>query len=157
MSIDLHNETAFVVDEDALISLARHVLDAQRISPLAELSVLLVDTEEMALLHEKWMDEPGPTDVMAFEMDELRPGSGDTGRDEPEPGLLGDVVICPEVARRQAATAGHDLDAEVQLLLTHGILHLLGFDHAVPEDEAVMFGEQRRLLADWRTSHPSPA
>jgi probable rRNA maturation factor len=100
----------------------------------------------MATLNERWMDESGPTDVLAFPMDELRPGGED---DEPEPGLLGDVVLCPAVAARQAASAGHSTDDELQLLLTHGILHLLGYDHAEPEEEREMFGLQRRLLASW--------
>ncbi len=155
MSIDIHNETDHVVDQASLVDLARSVLDAQRISPLAELAVTLVDEAAMAGLHEQWMGEPGPTDVMSFEMDELRPGSGDTKRFEPEEALLGDVVICPAVAKRQAASAGHSFDAEVQLLLVHGILHLLGFDHADAEQEQAMFAEQSRLLQQWRRAATS--
>jgi probable rRNA maturation factor len=94
------------------------------------------------------MDEPGPTDVLAFPMDELRPGR----REDPDtdPGLLGDVVLCPEVAAQQAREAGHSVADELHLLCTHGILHLLGYDHADAETEQEMFGEQRRLLAGWR-------
>jgi probable rRNA maturation factor len=103
----------------------------------------------MANLHEQWMDEPGPTDVLSFPMDELRPGTDDR---EPEPGLLGDVVLCPAFARAQAATAGHSLDEELDLLCTHGILHLLGYDHAEPDEEREMFGLQGKLLADWQQS-----
>ena len=89
------------------------------------------------------MDLDGPTDVMSFPMDELRPG-----RDgDPTPaGILGDVVICPEVAAAQAAEVGHTTAEELLLLLTHGILHLLGFDHVTPEQERQMFGLQRQLL-----------
>lgn len=152
MSIDIHNETEHEVDQPSLVQLARYVLDAQRISPLVELAVTLVDEQAMAQLHEQWMGEPGPTDVMSFEMDELRPGSGETQRWQPQEGLLGDVVICPAVAARQAAQAGHAFEAEVQVLLVHGILHLLGFDHAQPDEQKVMFAEQDRLLEQWRQS-----
>jgi probable rRNA maturation factor len=89
------------------------------------------------------MDEPGPTDVLSFPMDELRPGRVDA---QTPAGLLGDVVICPQVAEIQAEAAGHDLAQEMSVLLTHGMLHLLGFDHATPDEEAEMFGLQRDLL-----------
>jgi probable rRNA maturation factor len=95
------------------------------------------------------MDEPGPTDVLSFPMDELRPGSIDKPT---PPGLLGDVVICPQVAQLQAETAGHSTEQEILLLLTHGILHLLGFDHANQEEENEMFGLQRDLLLGFSTT-----
>ena len=161
MTIDIANESGVAVDEVALASLARCVLDNLRIHPLAELSVLIVDEPAMAELHERWMGEPGPTDVLSFPMDELRPPSpvsGQTGHaDEagPEPGLLGDVVLCPQVAAAQARTAGHSAQAELELLTVHGILHLLGYDHADPEEHAEMFGLQDKLLASWRSGgHP---
>ena len=147
MSVDVNNESGVEVDVPPLVALSRHVLDKLRVHPLAELSIVLVDTEAMEQLHVKWMDEPGPTDVLSFPMDELRPGKDD---EEPEPGLLGDVVLCPEVAARQARDAGHSTADELELLLTHGILHLLGYDHAEPDEEREMFGLQRRLLASWR-------
>jgi probable rRNA maturation factor len=118
-----------------------------RIHPLAELGVLLVDPETMEQLHLKWMDEPGPTDVLSFPIDELRPAKDD---EEPDPGLLGDVVLCPDVAGQQAVAAGHSLEDELHLLTTHGILHLLGYDHAEPDEEKEMFGLQSQLLGDWR-------
>jgi probable rRNA maturation factor len=97
----------------------------------------------MTDLHVKWMDEPGPTDVLSFPMDELRPGrEGDVT----PAGLLGDVVLCPEVAEQQALAAGHSTVEEMLLLTTHGILHLLGYDHAEPEEEKEMFALQRKLL-----------
>jgi probable rRNA maturation factor len=95
------------------------------------------------------MDEPGPTDVLSFPMDELRP-TPDGG--EPVPGLLGDVVLCPEVAAQQAKAAGHSTEAELHLLTTHGILHLLGYDHAEPDEEKEMFGLQKKILAEWHLS-----
>ncbi len=110
MSIEIANESGVEVDEAALAALARHVLDGMRVHPLAELSVLLVDEPAMTELHMRWMGEPGPTDVLAFPMDEIRPPQpGGTHADHaasepPEiPGLLGDVVICPQVAQAQAA------------------------------------------------------
>ncbi|RJK97040.1 rRNA maturation RNase YbeY [Vallicoccus soli] len=146
MSVDVNNESGTPVDEDVLVDLARHVLERLRIHPLAELSVLVVDEGTMERLHVQYMDEPGPTDVLSFPMDELRPGSEDK---EPVPGLLGDVVLCPAVAAAQARTAGHSTQDELNLLLTHGILHLLGYDHAEPDEEREMFGLQRELLTSY--------
>ena len=153
MSVFVANESGTPVDEEGLVAVARHVLGAMGVAPMAELSILLVDIGAMEQLHVRWMNEPGPTDVLAFPMDELEgtrmaihPGDDDP----PEPALLGDVVLCPEVARQQAGTAGHSMDDELHLLCTHGVLHLLGFDHAEPEEEQAMFREQARLLASWR-------
>jgi probable rRNA maturation factor len=154
VSIDIANESGVAVDEVALAAIARSVLDELHIHPLAELSVLLVDEKAMAELHERWMGEPGPTDVLAFPMDELRPphlggvNNGRAGAEEPgpDPGLLGDVVLCPQVAAAQAREAGHSTQAELELLAVHGILHLLGYDHAEPDEKAEMFGLQDRLL-----------
>src|SRR5690348_13565798 len=147
MSIEVANESGVGVDEPALAALARHVLDELRMHPLAELSVLLVDTATMADLHQRWLGEPGPTEVLAFPMAELRPPPpGSERADRPcragpaaEGLLLGDVVLCPEVAREQARAARHRLADELELLCTHGILHLLGFDHAEPDERATMF------------------
>jgi probable rRNA maturation factor len=157
LSIEIANESGVEVDEPHLAALARHVLDDLRVHPLAELSVLLVDEEAMTGLHVRWMGEDGPTDVLAFPMDELRvpqPGGshGDHGSGDADASdqLLGDVVICPQVAAAQAAEAGHSAQDELDLLCTHGILHLLGHDHAEPEEHATMFGLQDRLLASWR-------
>jgi len=157
MSIEVLNESTHDVDERALVQVARHVLDAMGVSPLAELSVMLVDPDHMAELHMKWMDEPGPTDVMAFPMDELDlRGSKGAGHahhskgDDSAPALLGDVVLCPAVAETQAREAGHSTEEELDLLTTHGVLHLLGFDHAEPDEHAQMFGLQGELLASWR-------
>lgn len=154
MSIEINNETDADVDETLLADLARFVLGKLRIHPAADLAVLLVDTETMSQLHERWMDEPGPTDVLSFPMDELRPPADG---EEPEPGLLGDVVLCPEVAQRQARGAGHSVEDELHLLTVHGILHLLGYDHAEPDEEKEMFELQGSLLGAWRTARkPTP-
>jgi probable rRNA maturation factor len=159
VTIEIANESGAPADETALASVARYVLDRLGIHPLAELSVLLVDEAAMTDLHVKWMDEPGPTDVLSFPMDELRPPSGPGGRsgkgaggEEPgeEPRLVGDVVLCPQVAAAQAKQAGHSAQAELELLTVHGVLHLLGYDHADTEEEADMFGLQNELLQAWR-------
>ncbi|WP_090033006.1 rRNA maturation RNase YbeY [Cellulomonas marina] len=143
MSIEVTNETGHAVDEAEFAALARHVLDAMHVHPQTDLSITLVGTEVMSDLHVRWMDEPGPTDVLSFPMDELRPGREDAVTPA---GLLGDVVLCPEVAAVQARAAGHSTVEELLLLTTHGILHLLGYDHAEPEEEKEMFALQRRLL-----------
>ncbi len=144
MAIDLLNETEATVDEAQLVRLVAFALEKLFVHPDADVSLVLVDVAAMEQLHVQWMDEPGPTDVLSFPMDELRPGS----RDRPTPaGLLGDIVLCPEVAQAQAAEAGHSLMAELRLLTTHGLLHLLGFDHSEPADRDEMFTLQDRLLA----------
>jgi probable rRNA maturation factor len=151
MSIEISNESGRPVDETALLDVARHALDEMGVNPMAELSVLIVDQPYMAELNHRWMGKQGPTDVLAFPMDELDADRGpgvDAG--EGEPALLGDIVLCPEVAERQAAAAGHGTDDEMHLLTVHGVLHLLGYDHAEPDEEREMFGLQDRLLGAWR-------
>ncbi|MFC7488164.1 rRNA maturation RNase YbeY [Knoellia sp. CPCC 206453] len=143
MSIDVLNETDFALDELELVACARYVMGEMKVHPQADLCLRLVDEPAMETLHVQWMDLPGPTDVMSFPMDELRPGSDD---DDPEEGVLGDIVLCPSVAQKQAADAGHATEEELLLLTTHGILHLLGYDHAEPEEEREMFELQRQLL-----------
>jgi probable rRNA maturation factor len=159
MSIEVMNETDSHVEEQDLVKVARHVLDAMGVSPLAELAITLVDVEHMTELHLKWMDLPGPTDVLSFPMDELdlrgSRGAGHAHEEKPDdsaPAMLGDVVLCPVVAEKQAKEAGHSVEDELHLLTTHGILHLLGFDHAEPEEHAEMFGLQGELLASWKAS-----
>ncbi len=143
MTIEIGNESGMDVDETVLLRLMEHNLAELHVSPEADVAILLVDEGAMEALHVQWMDEPGPTDVLSFPMDELRPGTEDAVT---PPGLLGDIVLCPQVAAAQAETAGHSLLEELLLLTTHGILHLLGFDHAEPAEEKEMFGLQRDLL-----------
>jgi probable rRNA maturation factor len=159
--IEVLNEAGADVDERALVDVARHVLDRMGVSPQAELSISLQDAAEMERLHVQYMDLPGPTDVLAFPMDELDlrgargvpQGSGSEDEDA-APTLLGDVVLCVEVAERQAREAGHSTLDELQLLTAHGVLHLLGFDHAEPDEHAEMFGLQAELLASFRSGGP---
>ena len=143
MSVEINNESEIPVDETALQRLVGYALDQLHVHQDAELAIVLVDEAAMEQLHVQWMDEPGPTDVLSFPMDELRPGSDENITPA---GLLGDIVLCPQVAVAQAETAGHSPLDEMLLLTTHGLLHLLGFDHAEPEEEKEMFGIQRDIL-----------
>lgn len=149
MSIEIANESGVVVPGESIVSIARYALDKMSVSQLAELSIVLVELDVMADLHERWMDLPGPTDVMAFPMDEYdssrRPDAAGAG-----PALLGDIVLCPAFAKDQAGKAGHGLLDELYVLTVHGVLHLLGYDHAEPEEEREMFGLQNQILADFR-------
>lgn len=154
MSVEVVNESGYQVDGQSLAGQAGFVLDRMRIHPRAELSLVLVDEEAMAALHERWMDEPGPTDVLAFPMDELRPGHDEVPAEQ---GLLGDVVICPQVAEVQAKAVPHSVREELGVLLTHGILHLLGYDHEQPRDERLMFGLQGQLVAEWNAGSAGSA
>jgi probable rRNA maturation factor len=142
MSIEIRNESAVKVDEKRVLELVSFALDAMRIHPDSELEILFYDEEPMTELHIKFMDEPGPTDVLSFPMDELHPGDDN----DLSLGQLGSIVICPTVAIKQAETAGHEPINEMLLLTTHGILHLLGYDHAEPEEHKVMFGLQDQIL-----------
>jgi probable rRNA maturation factor len=150
MSVFVANDSGVDVDEIELVALARHVLSSQGVSPLAELSLMIVDVKHMERLHEVYMGEPGPTDVLAFPQDDLDSGAPVTSSDDVPEALLGDVVLCPQVAERQALAAGHSPTQELHLLCTHGILHLLGYDHADPEGEQEMVGVQTRLMDAWR-------
>jgi probable rRNA maturation factor len=146
-AIEVLNESGVDVDVTALSRLSRFVLGRMRIHPQSELCVKLVDEATIAELNQRWMDGTGPTDVLAFPMDELRPGRADA--DLPE-GVVGDVVLCPQIAAAQASTNGQDAGDEVELLTVHGILHLLGYDHAEPDEHREMFALQTRLLAEWQ-------
>ncbi|HRP99969.1 MAG TPA: rRNA maturation RNase YbeY [Terrimesophilobacter sp.] len=143
MSIEINNESGIDVDETVLQRLVHFVLRELHVHPDAELGILLVDEGAMEQLHVQWMDEPGPTDVLSFPMDELRPGTDDF---ETPPGLLGDIVMCPQVAQAQADASKHPLIDELVMLGCHALLHLLGFDHADAATEREMFGLQRDLL-----------
>lgn len=146
MSIEISNESAIEVDTDRVLALATSVRNALKLHPMVDVGIIFVDEEPMTDLHVKWMDEPGPTDVLSFPMDELRPGSELVPSPE---GVLGDIVVCPQVAAKQAVTAGHQSINEILLLVTHGMLHLVGFDHAEPDEEKEMFGLQKQLLEEF--------
>ena len=177
MSVFVANEQAdHPVDEPALARLARLVMDAEGVEE-SEVSLLLVNRAVMTDLNGRYMGEDGPTDVLAFPIDGPSPASGppdgpvgprgfasdrlagdedddlDLADDEDDdaPWLLGDVVLCPAYAAEQARQAGQSLEAELELLTVHGILHLCGFDHAEPDDERAMRARTDELLARWRS------
>ena len=152
MSIEVLNESGQELDVRELAQLSRFVMDVMRVHPQAELCIKAVDEDTIAELNGQWMEKEGPTDVLAFPMDELRPG---LVNEDPEEGVLGDLVLCPAIAEKQGDAAGHGKDAELELLTVHGILHLLGYDHAEPEEHKEMFGLQDQLLTAWRASSPS--
>jgi probable rRNA maturation factor len=140
------NESDEACDTEALNRLAAYLFEALRLHPECELGITLVDGERMSTLHEDWMHEPGPTDVLSFPIDELISAPDGV---EPEPGILGDIVLCPSFVGPQAKSAGRTLDEELQFLTTHGTLHLIGHDHATQEEYDAMFALQDSLLQGW--------
>ena len=148
MTIEFANESGVEVPDQLILDAARFAIAALDVNPAAELSVLCVDLDTMADMHVQWMDLPGPTDVMSFPMDELVPGSRPDSS-EPGPALLGDIVLCPEFAARQATEARHSFEHELSVLTVHGVLHLLGYDHAEPDEEREMFGLQAKIIDEF--------
>lgn len=148
MSIDIADDTETSwIDSERVRGVIGFVMQRMNLDPSCTVSVAFVDEAHMESLHVEWMDEPGPTDVLSFPMDDLRAGDPES----PLPlGIVGDIVVCPTVAERQAGEAGHPPEDELDLLLTHGMLHLLGHDHAEPEEHRIMFDLQAELLDDWR-------
>ncbi|CAN2187137.1 COG0319 Predicted metal-dependent hydrolase [Candidatus Nanopelagicaceae bacterium] len=144
MTIEITNKSGELVPADQVRALLENSLVQLKLSPECEVNLVFVDENEMTELHIKWMDEPGPTDVLSFPMDmPENPGDAVT---------LGDIVIAPTVAATQAATAGHSADHEIFILAAHGLLHILGYDHANKEDEKVMFALQEDLVKNWQAS-----
>ena len=144
MGIELSNESNSSCDEAAIISVAAFAMAKMGIHPDSDLSITLVDEARIEELHIQWMDLPGPTDVLSFPMDEMKPHSAADG-----PGIIGDIVLCPEFARKQAKDG---LDAELALLTVHGVLHCLGYDHAEKAEELEMFGLQDECLKEWKAA-----
>ena len=147
--VTVSNESGIPCDEASLARLAAYLMAELSLHPSCELGITLVDDERMSTLHEDWMHEPGPTDVLSFPIDEIT--SAAPG-EEPVAGILGDIVLCPAYLGPQAAAAGRSLDEELQFLTTHGMLHLIGHDHQSPESYEAMFSLQDDLLAGWRAS-----
>ena len=143
MGIEIANNSGVACNEDQIVDVAAFALDKMGIHPESDLGITLVDEDEITKLHVQWMNLPGPTDVLSFPMDELKPFSASDG-----PGIIGDIVICPQFAARQAVN--HSAEDEISLLTVHGVLHLLGFDHVEEEEHKVMFGLQDKTLAEWR-------
>lgn len=144
--ISVLNESATDISPDRLHRLAAFLMSDLGLHPSCELSIMLVDEPRMEELHIDWMHEPGATDVLSFPMDELRIPSA--GEDAPL-GVIGDIVLCPAFAARQAAGNGRTLENELAFLVVHGTLHCLGYDHADEDEQAVMWAKQDDLLARW--------
>jgi probable rRNA maturation factor len=149
------------VDLERWLRLVRLVLDDERAPEDAEVSLIFVDEAAIADLNVKFLGGTGPTDVLSFPIDDdhvpagRQPDSGGRGpgaATDPSdpPVVLGDVVLCPLVAQRQAPQHAGTLDDELALLVVHGVLHLLNYDHAEVEETAVMQGRERELLAKFR-------
>ena len=143
MGIEIANNSGVACNEDQIVDVAAFALNKMGIHPESDLGITLVDEDEITKLHIQWMDLPGPTDVLSFPMDELKPFSASDG-----PGIMGDIVICPQFAAKQAVN--HSTEDEISLLTVHGVLHLLGFDHVEEEEHKVMFGLQDKTLAEWK-------
>lgn len=137
--IEIENRSGQLAPESDVLELLRFSIKELGLHPDCELTLAFINDSEMEELHKKWMDLPGTTDVMSFPMDEMKPN-------DPEPGILGDIVISPLVARAQAEKAGHSFEHEVKILAAHGLLHLLGYDHQEPEEERTMFTLQEDLV-----------
>jgi len=144
MTIEITNKSGELVPADGVRELLQNALIELKLNPECEVNLVFVDIEEMTELHIKWMDEAGPTDVLSFPMD--MPAA------ENEAVTLGDIVISPTVAAQQAATAGHSIDHEIFILAAHGLLHILGYDHANAADEKVMFTLQEDLVKKYQES-----
>ena len=141
MTIEITNRSGVAAPEQEIESLLTFGLDYMDLHPECVLSVTFVDDKEMEEPHIKWMDEPGTTDVLSFPMD-MPEGKHDAV-------TLGDIVIDPIVAANQAATAGHSTNHEIFILAAHGLLHILGYDHADKDEEKVMFELQETIVKKW--------
>lgn len=141
MTIELVNRSGALVPDKEITALLNYGIEYMELNPECEISLSFVDVQEMEELHIKWMQEDGPTDVLSFPMD-MPESKGDIV-------TLGDIVISPAVAAQQAASAGHSVEHEMYILATHGLLHILGYDHADPDEEKVMFALQEKIVKEW--------
>ena len=142
MTIEITNKSGELVPAESVRDLLQNSLLELKLNPECEVNLVFVDVTEMTQLHIKWMDEGGPTDVLSFPMD--MPAESN------EAVTLGDIVISPTVAAQQAVAAGHSTDHEIFILAAHGLLHILGYDHANSADEKVMFALQEDLVKKYQ-------
>jgi probable rRNA maturation factor len=141
MTIEVTNTSGQLVPTAEMVSLMTHAMNALDLNPECDLNIAFVEDDYMTELHIKWMDEPGTTDVLSFPMDMPE-----------EPGevvTLGDIVISPVVAAAQALNQGHSTEHEIYILAIHGLLHIIGYDHAEKADEKIMFDLQEKIVSDW--------
>ncbi len=142
MTIEVTNTSGQLVPATEINSLLTFALLELELNPECEVNVSLVDDDYMTELHIKWMDEPGTTDVLSFPMDmPEKPGEAVT---------LGDIVISPVVAADQAKAQGHSIEHEIYILAVHGLLHIIGYDHADKAEEKIMFDLQEKIVRDWQ-------
>jgi probable rRNA maturation factor len=141
MTIEITNRSGQLVPSDKCLSLLTYAYGKVELHPDCDLNLTFIDDKEMEELHIKWMDLPGSTDVLSFPMD--MPENGD------DPVTLGDIVISPRFAEDQATKAGHSTNHEIFILATHGLLHILGYDHEDIEDESMMFALQETIVSEW--------
>jgi probable rRNA maturation factor len=142
MTIEVTNTSGQLVPAAEINSLLTFALLELELNPECEINVSFVDDEYMTELHIKWMDEPGTTDVLSFPMDMPEtPGEAVT---------LGDIVISPVVAAEQAKAQGHSIEHEIYILAMHGLLHIIGYDHADKAEEKIMFNLQEKIVRDWQ-------
>ena len=142
MTVELVNRSGALVPEKEVVALLDFGITYMELHAECEISLTFVGVQEMEELHIKWMDEPGPTDVLSFPMD-LPEKKDDIV-------TLGDILIAPAVAEKQALTAGHSTESEIYILAVHGLLHILGYDHADPDEEKVMFALQEKIVKEWQ-------
>lgn len=142
MTVELVNRSGALIPESQMHTLINFGIDYMELNPECEISLTFVDVQEMEELHIKWMDEDGPTDVLSFPMD-MPEKKNDIV-------TLGDIVISPAVAAKQATDAGHSTEDEIYILVTHGLLHILGYDHADKDEEKVMFALQEKIVEEWK-------
>jgi probable rRNA maturation factor len=144
MGIEVTNTSGQLVPSAEVTSLLLFAMKKLNLNQDCELSVGFIDDEYMTELHIKWMDEPGSTDVLSFPMD-MPENDGDIV-------TLGDIMISPHFAAAQAKEAGHSTEHEIYILAVHGLLHIIGYDHAEPEEERIMFALQEEIVENWKKS-----
>jgi probable rRNA maturation factor len=140
MTIEISNRSGQLVPSDKCLSLLTFAYGKLELHPECDLNLTFIDDKEMEALHIKWMELPGSTDVLSFPMDMPEDGEAVT---------LGDIVISPRFAEDQAVKAGHSTNHEIFILATHGLLHILGYDHEDLDDEKGMFALQEAIVSEW--------
>lgn len=154
MSVFVADEQDELLDPSPLRDLATRVLNAEGVAPDAELAVIFVGVEEMTEYNERFMGRRGPTDVLAFPLEDLVPGRPPAVSEAVGPLNLGDVFICPAVVRRNAVDSGVAYEDELALIVVHGVLHVLGYDHSHDREAEAMEQREREILATVGRARP---
>jgi probable rRNA maturation factor len=154
MNVFLADEQPIAVDTAAMRKLAESVLEAEGCPPESEVSLILVDEAEMASYNRRFLKRSGPTDVISLPIEDLAPGRPPRAVPAGPPPMLGDLILAPSYIRAGAEERRVDFDDELALLVVHGLLHLLGYDHAVKSDAEAMETRERQLLEAAGRWHP---